>query len=151
MKQQRFLLQDPVGPFSLRSEGMGDGGGRGLVAGFGDNSSKQRQIELTFWPQVVLIVVQRPFKGFWKAQIFTENFKVPKFLKFWFNFGSNLPPEDGQNAKIKNSHRITQINQNQGPISFQFSMKTIITFCFIWRFFGYKGAQCQRSRGYSLG
>ena len=49
MKQQRFLLQDPVGPFSLRSEGMGDGGGRGFVAGFGDNnSSKQRQIELTF-------------------------------------------------------------------------------------------------------
>ena len=130
--------------------GVGDwggGGGRWLVAGFRDNnSSKQRQIELTFWPQVVLIVVQRPFKGFWKAQIFTENFKVPTFLRFWSNFGSNLPPEDGQNAKIKNSHPITQINQNQGPISFQFLMKTIINFLSIWASLGTNGPSVKRSQ-----
>ena len=38
------------------------------------NSSKQRQIELKFCPQVVLIVVQMPFNGFGKALIFTEDF-----------------------------------------------------------------------------
>ena len=30
-------------------------------------------------------------------------------------------------------------------------MKTIITFCSIWAFLGYKWAQCQRVRGHSLG
>ena len=33
------------------------------------------------------------------------------------------------------------MNQNQGPISFKFSLKTVITFCFIWAFFGYKWAK----------
>ena len=41
-------------------------------------------------------------------------------------------------AKIKNSHQVIQMNQNQGPISFQFSLKTVMTFCSIWAFFGYK-------------
>ena len=39
-------------------------------------------------------------------------------------------------GKIKNSYQVVQINQYQGPISFQFSMKTIITFCSIWPFLG---------------
>ena len=46
-----------------------------------NNSSKQRHIELKFWPQAVLIVVQMPFKGFWKTRIFTKNFS--KYLKSW--------------------------------------------------------------------
>ena len=29
---------------------------------------------------------------------------------------------------VKNSHKVTQISQNQGPISFKFSMKTLINF-----------------------
>ena len=41
-------------------------------------------------------------------------------------------------AEIKNSYRAIQISQYQGPISIQLSMKTIITFCSIWAFFGYK-------------
>ena len=39
-------------------------------------------------------------------------------------------------------------SQNQGTISFQFSMKTIMTFRSTWAIFKYKWAQCQRSRGY---
>ena len=37
-------------------------------------------------------------------------------------------------AEKKCSHRKIQISQNQGPISFQFSVKTIISFCSIWTF-----------------
>ena len=59
---------------------LGGEGGRGGEFG-NNNSSKQRQIELNFWPQVVLIVVQMPFKGFWKTRIFTKNFS--KYLKSW--------------------------------------------------------------------
>ena len=40
-------------------------------------------------------------------------------------------------AVIKNSQLATQIIQNQSPISFQLSVKTRITFCSIWTFFGY--------------
>ena len=43
-------------------------------------------------------------------------------------------------AEIKNSHGAIQTSQNQVPISFQLSMETIITFCSIWAFFGYKWA-----------
>ena len=39
-------------------------------------------------------------------------------------------------VKIKTSYRVIQISQNQGLISFQFLMKSIITFCAIWSFFG---------------
>ena len=42
----------------------------GEAGGLENNSSKQRQNELTFCPQVVLVVVQLPFKGFRKAIIF---------------------------------------------------------------------------------
>ena len=113
-----------------------------------NNSSKHCQIELKFWPQVVLIVVQMPFKGFWKARIFTENFYCTQSLSFWSDFDPNLPTEHGQ--KHKNRHRTIQISQNQGPTSFQFSMKTIITFCCIWVFFGYWWAHFERSRGHTL-
>ena len=41
-------------------------------------------------------------------------------------------------AEIKNSYRAIQIGQKQSPISIQRSVKTIITFCSIWAFFGYK-------------
>ena len=52
-----------------------------LVGGWGgNNSSKQCQIELRYWPQVVLIILQMPFKRFWKTQIFT---RILKYLKFW--------------------------------------------------------------------
>ena len=55
--------------------------GRG--GGFRDNNfSKQCQIERKFCPQVVLIVVQMIFKRFWKALVFTENFKSTQSFKF---------------------------------------------------------------------
>ena len=38
----------------------------------------------------------------------------------------------------KNSQVVIQIIQNQSPISFQLSMKNIITFCSIWTFFRYE-------------
>ena len=51
-----------------------------------------------------------------------------RYPKFWV-FG---PPLSRiyllKMAKIKNSYRVIQMNQNQGPISFQFSMKTIAHF-----------------------
>ena len=64
-----------------------------------NNSSKQRHIELKFWVQVVLRVVQMPFKGFRKAQIFTENFYSTQSLSFWCNFDANFATEDDQNQK----------------------------------------------------
>ena len=45
---------------------------------------------------------------------------------------------------------VSRRSQNQGPISFQFSMKTVITFCAIYDFSRYKRFQGQRSRGSSL-
>ena len=53
-------------------------------------------------------------------------------------------------AKIKNGHLAIQICQNQGPISFQFSMKIIIPLCAISAFFGYKWAKGKKSRVHSL-
>ena len=54
-------------------------------------------------------------------------------------------------TEIKNSHRAIQINQNQGPISIQLTLTTIITFCSSWAFFGYKwvmdlGSKIKRSQ-----
>ena len=37
-------------------------------------------------------------------------------------------------AKIKNSHQAIQISQNQGSISFQFLIKSIVTFFSVWVF-----------------
>ena len=54
-------------------------------------------------------------------------------------------------AKIKNICRIIKVSQNQDPISFQFSIKTVITFWFIWYYFGYKWGHAQKSRGHNLG
>ena len=65
---------------------------------WGNNSSKQCQIELIFWPRGVLIVLQMPFKVFLKSQIFAETWHTPN-LSFWSNFDANLPLEDGQNQK----------------------------------------------------
>ena len=78
-KKQIFLVYDPVGPFSWVQ---------------GNNSGKKRQIELKFWPQAVFIIVQIPFKEFWKSQIFTEKGRTQN-VSFWSNFDSNKPPEDG--------------------------------------------------------
>ena len=61
-----------------------------------NNSSRQRQIELKFSPQVVLIIVQISFKIFWKIRIFTET-ECSQNLIFWCNFHPNLTPEDGRN------------------------------------------------------
>ena len=56
-------------------------------------------------------------------------------------------------AKIKNSHGTIQISQNQGLISFQLSMETIITVALPGLFSGTNGqwAQGQRLIGHSLG
>ena len=48
-------------------------------------------------------------------------------------------------VEIKNSHQIIEIIQDQGPVSFQFPMKTVINFCAIWAFVGYKWTHGQRS------
>ena len=62
------------------------------------NSSKQRQIELKFWPQRVLIVIQMAFKEFWKSRFCTETERT-RNLSFWSNFDCNILPEDGQTQK----------------------------------------------------
>ena len=83
-----------------------------------------------------LIVAPMSFKGFLKALIFTENFYSTQNLSFW----SNLEPIYSLKlAKIINSDRVIQISQKQGPISFQFSIKTLIAFCSIWDFLGTNG------------
>ena len=46
---------------------------------WGNNSSKQRQIELKFLPRGDLIALQMPLKEFWKSQIFTETERTQKF------------------------------------------------------------------------
>ena len=52
---------------------FGSGPNWAHFGGFGGNTSrKERQIELIFWPQVVLIVIRVPFKNFRKTRIFTE-------------------------------------------------------------------------------
>ena len=77
-----------------------------------------------------------PFKGFLKSSNFYR-----EFLKYPV-FGPTLTPIYLlQMIKIQNSCQVIQINQNQGPISFQFSMKTIITltFALFGVFLGTKG------------
>ena len=69
----QFILFLPISFFGR----LGRGGG------FRDNNfSKQCQIELTFCPQIVLVVVQMLFKRFWKALVFTENFKSTQSFEF---------------------------------------------------------------------
>ena len=100
---------------------------------WGNNSSKHIQIEVKFWSQVVLIVVQILIQAFWKIRIFAETGDVHKVSVF----GSILTPiYPLKMAEIKNSRLAIQIIQSQSPISFQLSMKTIITFCSIWNFPG---------------
>ena len=123
----------------------GVGAGWSGWIGFGGNkSSKQCQIELKFWLRVVLMVVQILFKGFWKDPIFTENF----YSSFWV-FGLTLTSIYLlKMIKTNNSHQVIQINQNQGLIFLQFSVKTVITFCSFLFFFGYKWAKMKwSSRG----
>ena len=116
--------------------------------GFEAITSKQHQIELKFWPQVVLIVVQILFKAFWKTQIFTETGNVHKVSVFGLTF---IPIYLLKMAEIKNSHLVIQISKNQSPISFQLSVKNLITFCSIWAVFGYNwvmnpGSKIKRSQ-----
>ena len=64
---------------------------------------------------------------------FLQRQDVPKI----WDFGPTLTPICPlKMVKIKTSYRVIQISQNQGLISFQFLMKSIITFCAIWSFFG---------------
>ena len=77
-------VQDPIGA---------DFGGFG-----GNTSSKELQIELMFWPQVVLMIVQLTLKAFWKTRIFTEKGGTQS-LSFWSIFNHSLPPEGGGNQK----------------------------------------------------
>ena len=80
------------------------------------------------------MVLQILFRAFWKTQIFTETGDVHKVSVFGLTLTPIYPLKK---AEIKNSQLAIQIIQNQSPISFQLSMKTIITFCSIWTFFGY--------------
>ena len=52
-------------------------------------------------------------------------------VQFWPKFTS------WRWVKSKNSQLAIQIIQNQSPIFFQLSVKTIITSCSVWAFFGY--------------
>ena len=86
-KQQRSFGSGRHWAFFLEGGGSGE---------FGNNNfSKKRQIELTFWPELVLIVVQRYFEKI-------EFLKLPNILSFWSKFDSKLPPENGQNQKLEN-------------------------------------------------
>ena len=78
--------------------------------------------------------------------------KFEFFIKLWPQFNPWRWPKSDKviNSGKRPSHLAIQIIQNQGPISFQFSMKTIITFCSIWAFLKYKWVQGQRSGGHSL-
>ena len=95
------------------------------------------------WADILTTGSAHSCKNVIKRILRSSNFRR-EFLKyptFWV-FGPTLTPIYLlKMAKIKNSHRVIQINQNQGPISFQFSMKTIVAFSSIWAFFGYKWAQ----------
>ena len=82
-----LLAQDAIGHFFLE-------GGGGWEFG-NNNFSKKRQTELTFRPQLVLIVVQRHFEKI-------EFLKLPNILSFWSKFDPKLPPENGQNQKLEN-------------------------------------------------
>ena len=64
---------------------------------------------------------------------------------FWSNFD---PVYRLKMVEIKHGQLAIQISLNQSPISFQLSIKTIITFCSSWAFFGYNCAMDpgQRSR-----
>ena len=91
---------------------------------WGHYSSKQRQIELKFWPWGFFIVVQMLFKAFWK---FLQRQDVPKIRVFGPTLTSIYFLK-----MAKNSHWAVRISQNQGPISYQFSMKIIIYLGVIW-------------------
>ena len=103
---------------------------------WGNNSTKQHHIKLKFWSLVVLKFVQILFKAFWKTWIFTETRDVHKVSVFGPTLTLIYPLKLTQ---IKNSPLAIQINQNQGPISFQLSMKTIITFSLFGFFSGTNG------------
>ena len=95
----------------------------------GYNSSKQGQIEVNFWSQVVLIIVQMPFKVFWKTWIFTET-RHTQSLNFCSNFDLNLPPEDGQNQKkvkvFKGKYLVIRLSKS-------IKIKALYSFNFQWK------------------
>ena len=77
-KPLRFFGSGPIwAHFGIFFLGGGGGGG--------NDSYKQRLIELKFWPQVVFIVVQMPFKVFWRTQFFTVTgvTKILVLVKLW--------------------------------------------------------------------
>ena len=64
-KQLPFLVQEPTGPI------LGDFGAI--------TPANNVTLSWNFWPQVVLIVLQMPFKAFGKTWIFTETELLPQF------------------------------------------------------------------------
>ena len=91
------------------------------------------------------------FKAFLKTRIFTET-EHTQSLNFWSNFDPIYPLKKAEIKKSKYffrkkfSHQAIQISQNQGPISFQFLMKTIVLFALC----GFFSLQGQRSRAHVL-
>ena len=111
---------------------FGSGSNWNHFRGFwGNDSSKQFQIELKFGPQVVLIVVQMYSKHYGILE-FLQRLDVPKLWVLGPTLTTIYPLKM---VKIKNSHHAIQMSQNQGSIFFPFSMKAIITFCSIWAIF----------------
>ena len=65
---------------------------------WGNNSSKPCLIERELWSELVLIVLQMPFKAFVRTEFLTLT-ALTQILSFWSNFYRNLPSKDGRNQK----------------------------------------------------
>ena len=63
-----------------------------------NNSSKPCLIERELWSELVLIVLQMPFKAFVRTEFLTLT-ALTQILSFWSNFYRNLPSKDGRNQK----------------------------------------------------
>ena len=101
--------------------------------------------DLKFWLQIVLIVVQKLFKAFWKIRISTETGRTQS-LSFWSNFNPSLSTEDGRNQKQPLDY-LNQSKQKPYLISvFNEKYNYLLLF-----FAGCKWIQGQGSRGYILG
>ena len=99
-----------------------------------------------FWPQFVVTVVQMPFKGFRRTQIFTVT-RLTQSLSFWSNFDPNLTPYNGQNQKKP----LGYLNPSKSRTwILSIFNKNCNQLCAIWVFSWYKWAHGQRSKGNSL-
>ena len=94
--------------------------------------------------------------NFEKTQIILKNFLQGQGDSTVCIFGPTLTPiypmKISKSKKVNISRKKIiylpiQSSQNQGPISSQFSIKTIITFCFIWVCLGTNGP---RVKGYEV-